>query len=46
MIQRVIYVKSEDGQPSIEQMMCENMNEKLKNIALLNTGNLEEYHEV
>lgn len=46
MTQRIIYVKSEDGQPSIEQMMCENMNEKLKNIALLNTGDLNEYTEV
>lgn len=46
MTQRIIYVKSEDGEPSIEQMMCENMNEKLKNIALLNTGDLNEYQEV
>lgn len=46
MTQRIIYVKSENGEPSIEQMMCENMNEKLKNIALLNTGNLNEYQEV
>lgn len=46
MTQRIIYVKSENDEPSIEQMMCENMNEKLKNIALLNTGDLNEYQEV
>jgi hypothetical protein len=46
MVQRIVYVKSEDGEPSIEQMMCENMNEKLKNIALLNDGDLEDYQEV
>lgn len=46
MVQRVIYVKSENGQPAIEQMMCDNMNETLKNIALLNEGDLQEYENI
>ena len=45
-MQRVIYVKSENGQPAIEQMMCDNMNETLKNIALLNEGDLQEYENI
>jgi Mimiviridae putative ATP-dependent RNA helicase len=46
MVQRIIYIKSEDGQPGIEQQMCDNMNAKLKNIALLNDGDLDDYQAV
>ncbi len=51
-LQFIVYVKSAAGadgiapDPGVEEMMCANVNEKSRNIALMNDGDLQNYLDI
>ena len=50
-IQFIVYAKTpaafdDVSEPGIEEMMCANVNEKMRNVALLNDGDLQNYIDI